>query len=98
MNINAKFSKMLMQFNDCQRYHRPSLTHPLHHDRGRVVFADSPRRGEYRALCKLSGWMLLRERGTAFGREPRCERRTFLKREPLLHYDLRSFAIFENPQ
>jgi hypothetical protein len=35
-----------MQCNDCRCDHRPSLTPPVHHDRGRFVFAVSPRRGE----------------------------------------------------
>ena len=39
-----------IELNDCQRDHRPSLTRPFHHDRGRLVFAVSPRRGEQGAL------------------------------------------------
>ena len=39
-----------MQLNDCRLDHQYSLTLGFHHDRGLVVFADSPRRGEYRAL------------------------------------------------
>jgi hypothetical protein len=31
------------------------LTRPFHHDRGRIVFAVSPRRGEQAALARPSG-------------------------------------------
>jgi hypothetical protein len=34
---------------------RSSLTPQFHHDRGRVVIADSPRRGEYGALWRSCG-------------------------------------------
>jgi len=43
-----------MKFNDCRFDHQYSLTLGFHHDRGLVVFADSPRRGEYRALGRRS--------------------------------------------
>jgi len=64
---------------DCQARFREGLgcdspaysIRPFHHDRGRLVFAVSPRRGEQGALGKPSGWMLLRERRTAFGRDER---------------------------
>jgi hypothetical protein len=46
---------MKSPINDCQRGHRPSLTRPFHHDRGRFVFAVSPRRGEQGALGRPSG-------------------------------------------
>jgi hypothetical protein len=34
---------------------KPYLTRPFHHDRGRIVFAVSPRRGEQGALGRPSG-------------------------------------------
>ena len=45
----------LILLNDCQRYHRSSLTRQFHHDSGPVVIADSPPRGEYGALGRPSG-------------------------------------------
>ena len=40
----------MMKLNDCQLDHKWFLTNPFHHDRGRFVFAVSPRRGEEGAL------------------------------------------------
>ena len=48
--MKNSLKKIMMQFNDCQLDHRWSLTRPFHHDRGRIVFAVSPRRGEQGAL------------------------------------------------
>ena len=46
-NNNTKIHEInMMKFNDCQLDHRSSLTIAFHHDRGRIVFAVSPRRGE----------------------------------------------------
>jgi hypothetical protein len=49
-NTKNHLNNKLMQLNDSQRDHRPFLTRPFHHDRGRFVFAVSPRRGEQGAL------------------------------------------------
>lgn len=53
--MNNSLNNILMQLNDCQRDHRPSLTPQFHHDRGRVVIAGSPRRGEYGPLGRPCG-------------------------------------------
>jgi hypothetical protein len=49
-NTENRLNISFIRWNDCHFGHRPSLTRPFHHDRGRFVIAVSPRRGEQGAL------------------------------------------------